>query len=302
MKKTDTERQTSDRMVSVADLSEELKINHQMIRRYIAYFDLAVEKQGRKMLLPRKSVEHIMQISQLKQNGWSPKDIRELLRREEQQKQEQQQDKQKEQEPRDKEEKKQDSRQEAEDKQQAHSKEDRRAPRTNHPRQEKDTEKQKNRENSAPASSAHKQHKERDPAEKQNRQHLAPPTDTVQTQHQHKIPHTLQHTSSGNQVIHAKQQNNNTNSSKEATHAKTQNNTADAASPNTELTKDSINREISMQARKVARLYKFLGSKHAPREVAELKADLNRRVEFVYGLRYIRDNWIERHVSTASSK
>lgn len=60
------------------------------------------------------------------------------------------------------------------------------------------------------------------------------------------------------------------------------------------LTKDLVNKEIAVQAKRASRLYRFLSSRNAPRDSAEIKADLDRRVIFLNGLRYLRDNWLER--------
>jgi DNA-binding transcriptional MerR regulator len=60
------------------------------------------------------------------------------------------------------------------------------------------------------------------------------------------------------------------------------------------LTKDYVNREIAVQAKRASRLYRFLSSRNMPRDTAEVRADLDRRVVFLNGLRYLRDNWLER--------
>ncbi len=60
------------------------------------------------------------------------------------------------------------------------------------------------------------------------------------------------------------------------------------------LTKDFVNKEIATQAKRASRLYRFLSSRNSPKDSAELKADLDRRVEFLNGLRYLRDNWLDR--------
>ncbi len=60
------------------------------------------------------------------------------------------------------------------------------------------------------------------------------------------------------------------------------------------LTKDYVNKEIATQAKRASRLYRFLSSRNSQKDSAEIKADLNRRVEFLNGLRYIRDNWLDR--------
>jgi len=60
------------------------------------------------------------------------------------------------------------------------------------------------------------------------------------------------------------------------------------------LTKDYVNKEIAVQGKRVSRLYRFLGSRNLSRDSAEIKADLDRRVIFLNGLRYFRDNWLER--------
>jgi hypothetical protein len=60
------------------------------------------------------------------------------------------------------------------------------------------------------------------------------------------------------------------------------------------LTKDYVNKEIATQAKRASRLYRFLSSRNSSRDSAEVKADLDRRVEFLNGLRYIRDNWLDR--------
>lgn len=66
------------------------------------------------------------------------------------------------------------------------------------------------------------------------------------------------------------------------------------APQNTILTKDYVNKEIAAQGKRVSRLYRFLSSRNLPRDSAEIKADLDRRVIFLNGLRYFRDNWLEK--------
>ena len=60
------------------------------------------------------------------------------------------------------------------------------------------------------------------------------------------------------------------------------------------LSKDLVNREIATQSKRASRLYRFLSSRISRRDAAEIQADLNRRVEFINGLRYLRDNWLTR--------
>ncbi len=60
------------------------------------------------------------------------------------------------------------------------------------------------------------------------------------------------------------------------------------------LTKDYVNKEIAVQGKRVSRLYRFLNSRNLSRDSVEIKADLDRRVIFLNGLRYFRDNWLER--------
>ncbi len=61
------------------------------------------------------------------------------------------------------------------------------------------------------------------------------------------------------------------------------------------LTKDYINKEITIQSRKVSKLQKFISMKNISfREHAEMKLALNNRFIFLAGLRYIRDNWISK--------
>lgn len=66
------------------------------------------------------------------------------------------------------------------------------------------------------------------------------------------------------------------------------------------FTRDYINKEITNQARKVSRLQRFLSSKHSNKEIAEIKANLDRRYVFLAGLRYIRDNWLIRGQNTST--
>ena len=68
------------------------------------------------------------------------------------------------------------------------------------------------------------------------------------------------------------------------------------------MTRENISHEIQTQARGMAKLDRLLGArKQMPRERSELNLYLNKRYEFIAGLRNLRDNWLEKGKETSGA-
>ncbi|MDX1918008.1 MAG: MerR family transcriptional regulator [Candidatus Caenarcaniphilales bacterium] len=229
-------------MSSINEAADQIGLLHNTLRKYLDYFELDVLKDGRKILLPQTTVKFLAEITRLKSNGWSLKQIKEFL------------------------------------------------------------EKQKT-ENTGDSLNDYKPEVSDEISKDESVQdHI----DTTSAQNE-AIENTVEEfktidpsLSQSVEVFSAEV------SGTEITQVSPEVNSDESEKPSSfekqrpPLTKDFVNREIAIQAKRTSRLYHYLGSRHSPRETAELQAILDKRVIFLNGLRYIRDNWVEHHTGAQS--
>ncbi|MDX1919952.1 MAG: MerR family transcriptional regulator [Candidatus Caenarcaniphilales bacterium] len=258
---------------TIQEASKTLSIPENTLRKYLTYFDIAVEKQGRKTLLTNNSMNCLSEIVQLKGNGWSLKEIKNFR-----------------------------------DKQGTNSEAKEKLENKEIVSVEEQTEEPIIAEEINEASFENNDQVSINEVEDKNI--------LVQTiEHPRVIPSLLEEnlevdTQSEPSILsfarergeekHDKNEINANNLNEELEIQIDENEDVNskikllASKVRLPLTKDLVNKEIAVQAKRASRLYRFLSSRNAPRDSAEIKADLDRRVVFLNGLRYLRDNWLER--------
>lgn len=274
---------------SIHDVSQRLSIPENTLRKYLAYFDLKVERIGRKNYLSEDVIQCLSEILQLKSNSWSLKQIKSF--REAQKSKSTQVEKE-------------------------NDKDEEVFNQNNLSHIEEDAESSiKVIENNIQSSTQIPENyliEEKPEQEESNSINL--PEQQIIKEAQEIIEKTdqddFQTDSEETEQNQFKEENHNAEETNNQELEKEIDDSNDPESrknkriitiPNKPpLTKDYVNKEIATQAKRASRLYRFLGSRNSSKDSAEIKADLNRRVEFLNGLRYIRDNWLERQLSRIS--
>ncbi|MDJ0626320.1 MAG: MerR family transcriptional regulator [Candidatus Caenarcaniphilales bacterium] len=257
---------------SIQDASKELSIPENTLRKYLSYFSIKIDKVGRKTLLPEESIQCLSEILQLKSNGWSLKQIKELR--------------------------------EKQDNKEGTASISKEADtidgndlvlNINTPLEEEN----KDLESTSVSESFEKTSSN----ENENTTRINVLKDEFEDEKAKIQSETSLDNSENNDGVLEKPVEVNevkdSNSLKEEIKEAASNISNGIKAP---LTKDLVNKEIASQAKRASRLYRYLSSRHAPRDTAEVKADLDRRVIFLNGLRYLRDNWLDRKTGVHQSE
>lgn len=277
---------------TIQEASKKLSLPENTLRKYIVYFELKVEKSGRKSYLVNESMECLTQIIQLKSNGWSLKQIKDFMNKEGKNKAEALGSSNEAIESG--ENISNDSAEEITENSQIEVNDSEGEGNIG----EEETEADENDDYAPEVSSIEVESEfveEIDPNlptqgldnsgsfdERNEEDQIEKPTKTL-------LREDELDASNISEVNEDEQ-----NEEQEDQFSDSSDESRSSFSKRVNLTKDSVNKEIANQAKRASRLYRFLGSRNSPRDTAEIKADLDRRVIFLNGLRYIRDNWLER--------
>ncbi len=321
-------------MLSIADLSKELSIPETTIRKYLTYFGLEVSKEGRKIMLLESSIKSLLEIIKLKANGWSLTQIKDFMagnanKAEEHippasinsdDASEDNQIQTENESPLNGEQILSQAREEVSEVSYGHQQTespsgeawlpaDQFAPEANgssaeneeaegDEESEQESEDEDENEEEAeeqPQEEEEESEEESEEEEENSLQAINEETIISETGEDKPKPPKLTL-----EPRKPKQQKNSGRERERDRETQNQNANGEAAEQNLAepktllLNGDHIAREISLQAKRVSRLQRFLSARHAPRETAELKDILDKRAVFLNGLRYIRDNWVER--------
>jgi DNA-binding transcriptional MerR regulator len=253
---------------SIQEASKKLSVPENTLRKYLAYFDLAIEKVGRKNYLSELTVNYLTEIIHLKSNGWSLKQIKEF-------------------------------REKAEIK--INTQEEQAPEAEGTPQQEQYLSEVKTEDNNEHQSVGQEVQNEVVDIDKSQQESKGEPKETPssevlsEAEPEHNQPrHVSESTESEENIGNQVEASDASNDENEDVPLSNYNEERKRVVAKTPFTKDYVNKEIATQAKRTSRLYRFLSSRNSPRDSAEIKADLDRRVEFLNGLRYIRDNWLER--------
>ncbi|HEY9886514.1 MAG TPA: MerR family transcriptional regulator, partial [Vampirovibrionales bacterium] len=279
-----------ENQLSIADAAQKLSLQDNTLRKYLNFFELKVEKVGRKNLVLNDTMRCLEEIIQLKSNGWSLKQIKDFRAKQE----------------------------EIPEKSQLETKSS----------ESISTEgKLSEKASSSTTNNKEQVNKEGNPKNNSvNEAKLSEPSEKELNSRNQNYPHSdnnqpsnskreEEHTASSNEKEEElpRQQDRNKRRSHEeiedSNDDDSEDEREDSADTQSEerikrqpLSKDMVNREISNQARRVSRLNRFSNSRSGPRDAAEIRSDLNRRIIFLNGLRYFRDNWLERNSEPSNNR